>query len=72
VDFYNARLATVNRYDVEARTPADAIVAGRLSLRAGRPSVAGRRRPSLFQQAECIGGQDGSGWVLYRIVKRRD
>jgi len=23
----------------------------------------------LFEQAERLGGQDASGWVLYRIVK---
>jgi hypothetical protein len=25
--------------------------------------------PSLLERADLAGGQDGSGWVLYRIVR---
>jgi hypothetical protein len=29
-------------------------------------------RPTLFERAERIGGQDASGWVLYRIAKHQE
>jgi hypothetical protein len=33
------------------------------------PPAPARGRPSLFERAERIGGQDGSGWIIYRIAK---
>jgi hypothetical protein len=33
------------------------------------PAVAARRRLSLFERAERVGGEDGSGWIIYRIAK---
>jgi hypothetical protein len=69
VDFYNQARSIVARYDVEAPSPPAAVVAGRRVLRAAYPPSRAPSRPTLFQQAERIGGQDDSGWVLYRIVK---
>jgi hypothetical protein len=69
VDFYNHRRAIVARYDVDARSAASAVVAGRQAMLAEYPPPPARGRPTLFEQAERIGGQDGSGWIVYRIVK---
>jgi hypothetical protein len=69
VDFYHRRRALVARYDVEAPSAATAVVRGRQALLARHPPVAARERPSLFERAEHIGGQDGTGWILYRIAK---
>jgi len=62
VDFYNQRRAIVARYDVDAPS-------GRQAMFAEYPRTPAHGRPSLFEQAERIGGQDGSGWIVYRIVK---
>ena len=35
-----------------------------------RYSVDAAHRLSLFEQAQRIGGQDASGWVLHRIAAR--
>ena len=69
VDFYNERRAMVARYDVDAPSAASAVVAGRQAVFAEYPPTRAWRRPSLAEQAERIGGQDGSGWIVYRIVK---
>jgi len=69
VDFYHERRAIVARYPVEAPTAAAAVVSGRQAMFAEYPRVPARGRPNLFEQAERIGGQDGSGWIVYRIVK---
>jgi hypothetical protein len=69
VDFYNQRRAMVARYDVDAPSAASAVVLGRQAMLTQYPPAAARGRPSLFEQAERIGGQDGSGWIVYRIVK---
>jgi hypothetical protein len=69
MEFYNERRTTLAPYSVEALTPAAAVVLGRTALLAEFPSMPGRRRPSLFEQAGRAGGQDAGGWVLYRIVK---
>lgn len=69
VDFYNQRRAIVARYRVDAPSAAAALVAGRQATFAEYPPTRARGRPSLFEQAERIGGQDGSGWIPYRIVK---
>ena len=68
VDFYHQRRAAVVRYDINAPTAAAAVVLGRQALLAHHPPVPPRRRPSLFERAEQIGGQDGTGWILYRIA----
>jgi len=69
MEFYNERRAILAPYSVEAPTPPAAVVLGRTALLAQYPSTSARGRPSLFEQAERVGGQDADGWVLYRIVK---
>jgi hypothetical protein len=69
VDFYNQRRAMVARYDVDAPSAASAVVVGRQAMLTQYPPAAARGRPSLFEQAEHIGGQDGTGWIVYRIAK---
>jgi hypothetical protein len=69
VDFYHERRATVARYDVDAPSAASAVVVGREALLAQYPPAPRRGRPSLFERAERIGGQDGTGWIVYRISK---
>jgi hypothetical protein len=69
VDFYHQRRAIVARYDVDASSAASAVVMGRQALLAQHPPAPRRGRPSLFELAERIGGQDGTGWIVYRIAK---
>ena len=69
VDFYHQRRAAVVRYDINAPTAAAAVVLGRRALLAHHRPVPRRGRPSVFERAEQIGGQDGTGWILYRIAK---
>lgn len=69
MEFYNERRAIVARYRIEAPLPAAAVLSGRNALRAEYPATPQKGRLGLFQQAQRIGGQDPSGWVLYRIVK---
>jgi hypothetical protein len=69
VDFYHHRRALVARYDVDAPSAAAAVVLGRQAVLAQYPPAAARKRPSLFERAERIGGEDGTGWILYRIAK---
>ena len=69
VDFYNHRRALVARYDVDAPSAAAAVVLGRQAMLVQYPPAPARGRPSLFERAERIGGQDGSGWIIYRIAK---
>jgi hypothetical protein len=69
IDFYNHRLGRVARYDIEAPSPAAALAAGQQARLAQYPAGGTPRRPTLFQRAERIGGEDGSGWVVYRITK---
>jgi hypothetical protein len=57
------------RYGIEAPSPAAAALLGRNAVLAEYPSTPRRSRLSLFERAERVGGQDASGWVLYRIVK---
>ena len=45
------------------------VVLGRQALLAQHPPAPPRGRPSLFERAERIGGQDGTGWIVYRIAK---
>ena len=69
VDFYNQRRAIVARYAIEAALPAAAVRLGRAALVAEYPTAPPRRRLRLFDRAERAGGQDGGGWIVYRIVK---
>lgn len=69
LEFYHERSGILACYSVEAPLAAAALVLGRAALLAEYPPGRARRRPSLFERAERIGGQDGSGWVPYRIVK---
>ena len=69
LDFYNERRRILARYAIEAPLPAAAVLLGRQALLAEHPSARARGRLSLLERAERAGGQDGSGWVLYRIVK---
>jgi len=69
VEFYNERQGILARYGIEASLPASAALLGRNALLAEHPPARARRRLSLFERAERVGGQDGSGWVLHRIVK---
>ncbi|OLC08985.1 MAG: hypothetical protein AUH77_14320 [Candidatus Rokubacteria bacterium 13_1_40CM_4_69_39] len=69
VEFYNERRGILARYGIEASLPAAAALLGRNALLAEHPPARARRRLSLFERAERVGGQDGSGWVLHRIVK---
>jgi hypothetical protein len=69
VDFYNHRRALVVRYDVDAPSAAAAVVSGRQAMLVQYPPAPSRGGPSLFERAERIGGQDGSGWIVYRIAK---
>ena len=69
IEFYNERQRVLSRYGIEAPLPAEAVVLGRKALLAEHPSPRPRRRLSLVERAERAEGHDGSGWVLYRIVK---
>ncbi len=69
MQFYNERRGILARYGIEAPLPAEAVLLGRKAVLAEHPSIPRRRRPSLFERAQRAGGQDASGWVLYRIVK---
>jgi hypothetical protein len=69
IEFYNERRGILARYSIEAPLPAAAAVLGLKAVLAEYPSPPRKGRLSLFEQAERLGGQDASGWVLYRIVK---
>ena len=69
LQFYNERRRILARYNLDALLPAEAVRLGWKAVLAEHPSTPRRRRPSLFELAERIGGQDASGWVLYRIVR---
>jgi len=69
MEFYNERRGILAHYGIEAPLPVAAARLGRNAVLAEYPSPPRKGRLSLFEQAERIGGQDASGWVLYRIVK---
>lgn len=69
LEFYNERRGILTRYSVEAPLPAAAAALGRTALLAEHPSTPRRTRLGLFERAERAGGQDPSGWVLYRIAQ---
>ena len=69
MEFYSERRAIMASYGIEAPTPAAAVLAGREALLAEYPLTPSPRRLSLFRRAQRVGGEDPSGWVLYRILK---
>jgi len=69
MEFYNERRGILAHYSIEAPLPAAAALLGLKAVLAEYPSPPRKGRLSLFERAERIGGQDASGWVLYRIVK---
>jgi hypothetical protein len=69
MEFYNARQGFLVRYEREASSLSNAVALGWTAVLAehrGRPRTGWL---SLFERAERVGGQDASGWVLYRIVR---
>jgi hypothetical protein len=69
MEFYNERRGILAHYSVEAPFPAAAALLGLNAAVAEYPSPPRKGRLSLFDQADRVGGQDPSGWVLHRIVK---
>jgi hypothetical protein len=69
MQFYNERRGILARYNIDAPLPAEATRLGWKAVLAEHPSTPRTSRLSLFELAERIGGQDASGWVLYRIAK---
>jgi len=69
MQFYNERHGILARYGIDAPSPAEAVLLGWQAVLAEHPSTPRRSRPSWFERAQRIGGQDASGWVLYRIVR---
>ena len=67
LQFYNERRGILAHYSIEAPLPAAAVQLGRQAGLAEHPPGPAPRRLSLLARAERIGGQDDSGWVLYRI-----
>jgi hypothetical protein len=67
MQFYNERRGILARYGIEASLPAEAVRLGWKAVLAEHPSTPRRSRLSLFERAQLVGGQDASGWVLYRI-----
>jgi hypothetical protein len=68
LEFYSERRRTLARYNVEAPTPAAAQAQGLRALLAEYPPAPARQRPSLFERAQRLSGQDADEWVLYRIA----
>ena len=69
MQFYNERRGILAPYTIDAPLPAEAVRLGWKAVLAEHPSTPRRRRPSLFELAERIGGQDASGWTLHRIAR---
>ena len=67
--FYHERRGILARYTIEAPLPAEAVRLGWKAVLAEHPSTPRRGWLSLFERAQRLGGQDASGWVLYRIVQ---
>lgn len=70
MEFYHEQRGLMAGYSIEAPLPPAAVLLGWKALLAEHPPARARGRPSLFARAERLGGQDASGWVLYRIVKQ--
>ena len=68
VEFYHEGRRALARYGVEAATAAEAVRLARAVLVASHPAVKTRRRLSLYEQAQRIGGLHADGWALHRIV----
>lgn len=68
LEFYNEGRGILAHYSIEAPLPAEAVRLGRQAVLAEHPPGRAPRRLSLLTRAQRIGGQDGSGWVLYRIA----
>lgn len=69
MEFYHERRGIMACYAIEAPLPPAAVLLGWKALLAEHLPRRARGRPSLFARAQRLGGQDESGWVLYRIVK---
>jgi hypothetical protein len=69
VEFYHEGGGTLACYDIEAPSPAAAVLGGRNAVLAAHPLPPARGRRSLFERAKRAGGHDGSGWILHRIAK---
>lgn len=69
MEFYHERRGIMACYAIEAPLPPAAVVLGWKALLAEHLPDRARARPSLFVRAQRLGGQDDSGWELYRIVK---
>jgi hypothetical protein len=69
LEFYNEKRGLLARTTIEAPLPAAAVPLGRSAIRVRYPAPRVGRALSLFERAERVGGGDGSGWVLYRIVR---
>jgi hypothetical protein len=67
LQFYNERRGILAHYSIEAPLPAAAVELGWQAVLAEHPPTRPPRRLSLFARAARIGGQDNSGWELYRI-----
>lgn len=67
MEFYHERRRILARYAIEALLPGAAVSLGRRALLAEYPPIPTKGRPSLFEQAQRIEGQDPGGWILYRI-----
>ena len=68
-EFYNERRGVLARYGIDALLPGEALLLGWKAVLAEYPSTPRRGPLSLFERAQRVGGQDASGWVLYRIAK---
>jgi hypothetical protein len=69
MEFYHEQRGILARHVLEAPLPAEAVRLGWQAVLAEHPPMPRRGRLSLLQRAERVGGQDASGWVLYRIVQ---
>jgi hypothetical protein len=69
MQFYNERRGSLACYDIDAPLPAEAVRLGWRAVLAEHPSSSRRRRLTLFERAERLGGRDASGWVLYRMAR---
>jgi hypothetical protein len=69
MEFYHQGRGILARQSAEAPSPAVALLMGRDALLAEHPSPPGPRRRDLFARAQRAGGNDESGWVLYRIAR---
>ena len=68
MQFYHERRGVLACYRIDAPLPAEAVRLGWKAVLAEHPPTSQRRRPSLFERAQRTGGQDASGFVLYRLV----